>query len=110
MANKSVMRAVGDSTPAALVFSVLLWLNHDERYDLINLCAYFAEPEKRYFSVVDVVCVLTKQPDTRCAAKYWSVLKKEGSQLPTKRRQLTLMSADRNRYLTDVADNEQLLQ
>ena len=54
-------------------------------------------------SVVDVVRVLTEQPNTRCAAKYWSVLKKEGSQLPTKRRQLTLMSADRNRYLTDVA-------
>ena len=61
-------------------------------------------------SAFDFVPVMTEQPDTRCATKYWSVLEKEGSQLPTKRRQLTLMSADRNRYLTDVADNEQLLQ
>ena len=33
------------------------------------------EKEEWYFSIVDVVRVLTEQPDTRHAAKYWSVLK-----------------------------------
>lgn len=37
--------------------------------------AWDAEQEEWYFSVVDVVGVLTDQPDTRHAAKYWSVLK-----------------------------------
>lgn len=50
--------------------------------------------EEWYFSIVDVVGVLTEQPDTRHAAKYWSVLKtrlkKEGSQLS----QLKLKAAD----------------
>ena len=43
------------------------------------------EQEKYYFSIVDVVRVLTEQPDHRHAAKYWSVVKtrlrKEGSEL-----------------------------
>ena len=70
--------------------------------------------EKWYFSVVDVVGVLTEQQDARHAAKYWSVLKtrmkKEGSQLPTRCSQLKLRSADGKRYMTDVADTEQLLR
>ena len=88
-------------------------MNHDQIQlfeDQPIRTAWDAEQEEWYFSVVDVVRVLTEQPDARCAAKYWSVMKKEGSQLPTLRRQLTFMSADRNRYLTDVVDNEQLLQ
>ena len=76
--------------------------------------AWDAEREEWYFSVVDVVGVLTDQPDTRHAAKYWSVLKtrlkKEGSELPTNCSQLKLKSADGKRYLTDVADTEQLLR
>ena len=76
--------------------------------------AWDAEQEEWYFSVVDVVGVLTDQPDTRHAAKYWSVLKtrlkKEGSELPTNCSQLNLKSADGKRYLTDVADTEQLLR
>ena len=76
--------------------------------------AWDAEQEEWYFSVVDVVGVLTDQPDTRHAAKYWSVLKtrlkKEGSELPTNCSQLKLKSADGKRYLTDVADTEQLLR
>ena len=47
--------------------------------------AWDKEKEEWYFSVVDVVAVLTDQPDQRHAAKYWSVLKtrlkKEGSEL-----------------------------
>lgn len=76
--------------------------------------AWDAEQEEWYFSVVDVVGVLTDQPDTRHAAKYWSVLKtrlkKEGSELPTNCSQLKLKSADGKRYLTDVANTEQLLR
>ena len=76
--------------------------------------AWDAEQEERYFSIVDVIAVLTDQPDTRHAAKYWSVLKtrlkKEGSELPTLCSQLKLRSADGKRYLTDVATTEQLFR
>ena len=92
-------------------------MNHDQIQlfeDQPIRTAWDAELEEWYFSVVDVVRVLTEQPDTRRAAKYWSVLKtrlkKEGSQLPTKCSQLKLKSADGKRYLTDVADTEQLLR
>ena len=76
--------------------------------------AWDAEKEEWYFSIVDVVAVLTDQPDQRHAAKYWSVLKtrlkKEGSELTTKCSQLRMRSADGKRYNTDVADTEQLLR
>ena len=76
--------------------------------------AWDAEKEEWYFSVVDVVAVLTDQPDQRHAAKYWSVLKtrlkKEGSELTTNCSQLNMRSADGKRYNTDVADTEQLLR
>ena len=76
--------------------------------------AWDADAEEWYFSIVDVVGVLTEQPDTRHAAKYWSVLKtrlkKEGSELPTNCSQLKLKSADGKRYNTDVANTEQLLR
>lgn len=59
--------------------------------------AWDNEKEEWYFSVVDVVKVLTDQPDTRHAAKYWSVLKtrlkKEGSELTTICSQLKMKSA-----------------
>ncbi len=76
--------------------------------------AWDAEKEEWVFSIVDVVAVLTDQPDQRHAAKYWSVLKtrlkKEGSELTTKCSQLKMRSADGKRYNTDVADTEQLLR
>ena len=76
--------------------------------------AWDAEKEEWYFSIVDVVAVLTDQPDQRHAAQYWSVLKtrlkKEGSELTTKCSQLKMRSADGKRYNTDVADTEQLLR
>ena len=76
--------------------------------------AWDEEKEEWYFSIVDVVAVLTDQPDQRRAAKYWSVLKtrlkKEGSQLTTDCSQLKMRSADGKRYKTDVADTEQLLR
>lgn len=69
------------------------------------------EQEKWYFSIVDVVAVLTDSPNPR---KYWSVLKtrlkKEGSQLATNCSQLKMQSADGKYYKTDVADTEQLFR
>lgn len=78
--------------------------------------AWDAEQEAWYFSVVDVVGVLTDQPDTRHAAKYWSVLKtrlkKEGNELPTNCSQLKLKPADgetvshrRGRHRTAATDH-----
>lgn len=69
------------------------------------------EQEKWYFSIVDVVEVLTESPNPR---KYWSVLKtrlkKEGSQLATNCSQLKLKAADGKFYKSDVADVPQLLR
>ena len=76
--------------------------------------AWDEEQEEWYFSVVDVVAVLTDQPDSRHAAKYWSVLKTrlktEGSELTTNCSQLKMKAADGKRRLTDVATTEQLLR
>ena len=76
--------------------------------------AWDEEKEEWYFSIVDVIAVLTDQPDQRHAAKYWSVLKtrlkKEGGELTTNCSQLKMRSADGKRYNTDVADTEQLLR
>ena len=76
--------------------------------------AWDAEKEEWYFSIVDVVAVLTEQKDSRNAAKYWSVLKvrlkNEGSELTTNCSQLKMKAADGKRRLTDVANTEQLLR
>ena len=77
--------------------------------------AWDEEKEEWYFSVVDVVAVLTDQASQRSASTYWAVLKKrlreEGAdQLLTNCKQLKLKAADGKRYSTDVADTEQLLR
>lgn len=76
--------------------------------------AWDPEKEEWFFSVVDVVGVLTEQPDQRHAAKYWSVLKTrlkaEGCELTTNCSQLKMKALDGKRRLTDVADTEQLLR
>lgn len=77
--------------------------------------AWDEEKEEWYFSVVDVVAVLTDQPDARHASTYWAVLKKrlndEGaSELLTNCKQLKMTATDGKRRLTDVADTEQLLR
>lgn len=68
------------------------------------------EQEKWYFSVVDVVGVLTEQIDTEHARNYWKVLKhrlkKEGAESVTNCNQLKLHANDGKKYLTDVADTE----
>ena len=67
--------------------------------------------EKWYFSIIDIVGILTESLNSR---KYWSVLKtrlkKEGSELATNCSQLKMESADGKFYKTDVADTEQLLR
>ena len=77
--------------------------------------AWDEEKEEWYFSVVDVVGVLTDQPSYDGAKNYWKVLKhrlkEEGSQLVSNCNQLKMKSPkDGKRYLTDVADTEQLLR
>lgn len=69
------------------------------------------EQEKWYFSVVDVVAVLTNSPNPQT---YWRVLKKrlkdEGNETVTNCNGLKLRAADGKMRLTDVADTEQLLR
>ena len=77
--------------------------------------AWDEEKEEWYFSVVDVVGVLTEQNDYDGARNYWRVLKsrlkKEGSQLVTECNQLKMTSPkDGKQYKTDVANTEQLLR
>ena len=73
------------------------------------------QEEEWYFSVVDVVGVLTEQASPRTASTYWAVLKKrlteEGAeQLLTNCKQLKMKSTDGKMRLTDVANTEQLLR
>ena len=73
--------------------------------------AWNEEDEKWYFSIIDVIEVLTGSDRPR---KYWSdlktKLKKEGSELSEKIGQLKLQSSDGKSYKTDVADTEQLFR
>jgi hypothetical protein len=75
---------------------------------------YDEKTETWWFSVVDIVRVLTQQPDFKTARKYWNKLKerldKEGSQLVTNCHQLKMPAADGKNYLTDVATAETLLR
>ncbi len=70
--------------------------------------------ETWWFSVVDIVQVLTGQPDFQTARKYWNKLKTrlktEGSELVTNCHRLKLPAADGKSYLTDVATAETLLR
>lgn len=75
---------------------------------------YDEEAEIWWFSVVDIVQVLTQQPDYQTARKYWNKLKqrltKEGSESVTNCHRLKLRAADGKNYLTDVATAETLLR
>ena len=86
------------------------------------------ESEKWWFSIIDVIMVLTEQSDYQKAKNYWkwlkSKLKKEGCELVSntnqlkkgdrevvgKTHQLKLTAPDGKKYLTDVADTEQVLR
>lgn len=69
------------------------------------------EQEKWYFSIVDVIAVLTESPNPQT---YWRVLKKrlkdEGNETVTNCNALKMRAADGKMRLTDVADTEQLLR
>jgi len=73
-----------------------------------------AEKETWYFSIVDVVAVLTEQNDHLTARKYWNKLsqrlREEGSEVVTKCHQLKLIAEDGKLRETDVADTESLLR
>lgn len=73
-----------------------------------------AEEEKWYFSVVDVIAVLTDSPNYQTARNYWKVLKnrlnKEGNETVTNCNRLKMRAADGKMRMTDVADTEQLLR
>ena len=77
--------------------------------------AWNEDEEEWYFSIVDVIRVLTEQSDLDRARNYWKVLKNrlkaEGSQLVTNCNQLRMTSPkDGKKYNTDVANTEQLLR
>ena len=67
--------------------------------------------EKRYFSVIDIVWVLSESKNPR---NYWKVLKnrllKEWSEVVTFCNQLKMIASDGKKYLTDVADVETILR
>jgi len=75
---------------------------------------YDEDMEIWWFSVVDIIQVLTQQADYQTARKYWNKLKqrltKEGSQSVTNCHRLKLPAADGKKYLTDVATAETLLR
>lgn len=72
------------------------------------------DQDEWYFSVVDVVEVLTDAKDYQTARKYWNKLKerllKEGNQTVTNCHQLKLPAADGKMRLTDVATTEQMFR
>ncbi len=76
--------------------------------------AWVEDEEEWYFSIIDVVGVLTEQSDYEKARKYWNKLKQrlkeEGSQLVTKCHQLKMTAQDGKKRYTDVANVEQLLR
>jgi hypothetical protein len=76
---------------------------------------YDKTKEKWYFSIVDIIGILTQQKDINKNRNYWKVvkhrLKKEGSELVTNCNQLKMEStADGKFYMTNVADTETLLR
>lgn len=88
-----------------------IWLFEDKKIRT----AWNEETEEWYFSVVDVVGVLTEQSTQRGASNYWAKLKErlkaEGAdQLLTNCQQLKMTASDGKKRLTDVADTEQLLR
>lgn len=107
----SVLRIdVGKRT---LMGNIKLIIGHFENQPIRT--AWDEEQEEWYFSVVDVVGVLTEQKSYDGARDYWKVmknrLKKEGSQLVTVCNQLKMKSPkDGKRYTTDIVNTEQLLR
>ena len=76
--------------------------------------AWDEKKEKWYFSVIDVVAILTEQYDYQKARNYWNKLaqrlREEGNESLTRCQRLKLEASDGKKYLTDVADVETLLR
>jgi hypothetical protein len=72
------------------------------------------EAGKWWLSIMDVIAILTDQPDYTKVRNYWkwlkNKLKEEGNELGSNTNQLKLEAADGKKYLTDVADIEQILR
>ncbi|PWA06438.1 BRO-N domain-containing protein [Flavobacterium psychrotolerans] len=72
------------------------------------------DEEQWYFSIVDVIAILSNQIDHQGARNYWKVLKsrllKEGNETVTNCNRLKLVAEDGKMRLTDVADTEQLFR
>ena len=70
--------------------------------------------ERWYFSVIDIVLILTEQLDYQGARNYWKVLKhrlvKEGNETVTNCNQLKMEAEDGKMRMTDVASTEQLFR
>ena len=70
--------------------------------------------EKWYFSIIDVIEILTDQPNHQGARNYWKVLKsrllKEGNETVTNCNRLKMLAADGKMRMIDVADTEQLFR
>jgi len=80
-----------------------------------KICTHWDEQEEKwYFSIVDVVGILTDQSDYQLSRNYWKVLKnrlgKEGNQTVTNCNRLKLLAEDGKMRVTDVADTEQLFR
>jgi DNA-damage-inducible protein D len=75
---------------------------------------WLEKEEKWYFSVIDIMAVLTEQMDYKKAKTYWTTLKNrlknEGSEVVTNCDQLKLEASDGKKYFTDVADVETILR
>ena len=73
-----------------------------------------AENEKWYFSIIDVVAILTEQKDFQVARNYWKVLKhrlsKEGNETVTNCNRLKMLAQDGKMRMTDVGDTQQLFR
>ena len=83
--------------------------------DQVIRTAWDEERQEWYFSIVDVVAVLTEQKNARGASNYWAKLKQrlkeEGAvQLLTNCQQLKMTATDGKKRLTDVANTEQLFR
>ena len=79
-----------------------------ERHEIRRV--YDEATETWWFSIVDIIQVLTQQPDYQTSRKYWNKLKerlsKEGSHLVTNCHQLKTAADDGKQRLTDVATAE----
>lgn len=72
------------------------------------------ENEKWWFSVLDIIAVLTDQPDYKKVRNYWkwlkNKLKQEGSEVVSNTNQLKLKAPDGKQRLTDVMDTQQVFR